>query len=429
MTIPTRREVLAAGAAALAGPVLPRMLEAREEKPAPRGADACIFLWLGGGACHIDTFDPKRKGDGKQKAGSAYDPIDTAIRDVKVCEHLKKSAAILDRMVLVRTLTHDVIDEHAAAVNRMHTGRPTTESVVYPSIGSVVTHVRGPGGDGVPGYVVMGYPNVSRGSGFLGPKAGYVYLTESAAGPPALARPAGVDADRQTRRESLLARVRSAQADPLKSDSVVAGYVEALEQGFKLAGPAFMSAFDLAKEPAALRSGYGGEFGQRCLLARRLVERGVRFVEVAFNLDFTNGTGWDTHKEGQQKQHLLISELDDALSSLIKDLEAKKSLDKVLIVVATEFGRPPQFDGGGGRGHHGKAFSGVLAGGNLRTGRAVGVTSDLGETPVEQPVSIPDFHATIYKAMGIAPDDSLAAGERPVPITDGGKPIAELFTS
>ncbi len=159
----------------------------------PKGkADRCIFIWLGGGACQIDTFDPKRKGDGKKQAGSYYDAIDTAIPGVKVCQHLSRLAPLMDRTAVLRTVNHNVIDEHAAAINRMHTGRPTSETVVYPSIGSIVSHELGAADEGVPAYVVMGYPNVTRGPGFLGAKHGYVYLTETDAGPNGLTRPPDV---------------------------------------------------------------------------------------------------------------------------------------------------------------------------------------------------------------------------------------------
>ena len=127
--------------------------------PSVGQADNCILLWLGGGACHIDTWDPKRKGDGKKIAGSYYDAIPTAIPGVEVCQHLKRSARLLDRCVLLRSVPPAVIDEHAAAPNRMHTGRPPSGTTIYPSIGSVVAHQRGTAGDGVPPYVVMGYPS------------------------------------------------------------------------------------------------------------------------------------------------------------------------------------------------------------------------------------------------------------------------------
>jgi uncharacterized protein (DUF1501 family) len=190
-----------------------------------------------------------------------------------------------------------------------------------------------------------------------------------------------------------------------------------------------MRNFKLADEPADLRNSYGGEFGQRCLLARRLVQAGVRFIEVSHNLNFMNGTGWDVHNEGIQNQHLLIQELDTALAALVDDLEKKQLLDRTLIVVGTEFGRPPEFDGRGGRGHQGTAFSMVLAGGGLNHRGAFGVTDELAKKVVENPVSIPDFHATIHCALGIDPAKELMDASRPVPITDGGTPVAALFAA
>lgn len=211
----SRREFLsttakAGVAAAFAGDSMRAFAAAkREEIIHPRGkAEHCIFIWLGGGAAHTDTWDPKRVGDFKKVAGSAYPAIDTAIPGVQVCEHLSGCAKILDRFVLLRTVHHDVIDEHAAATNRLHTGRPTSGTVVYPSIGSIVAHQRGAAAEGIPPYVVIGYPNVTRGPGFLGAKHGYVYLTDTEAGPSGLTRPEFITADRADRREGLLAELR-----------------------------------------------------------------------------------------------------------------------------------------------------------------------------------------------------------------------------
>src|SRR5690606_22478592 len=181
-----RRHFLqATGAAALAAS-LPGGLAAAA--PAARRisgqAEHVISIWLGGGMGQIDTFDPKRLGDPKaKKAGSYYESIDTAVPGVQVCEHLQQLASLMDRVTAVRTVHHNVIDEHAAATNRMHTGRPISGTVVYPSLGSIIAHERGAAGDGVPPYVLIGYPNVSRGPGFLGARAGYVYLTDTSQGP------------------------------------------------------------------------------------------------------------------------------------------------------------------------------------------------------------------------------------------------------
>ncbi len=420
---------LTAGALASSRLLSPPTIRAEESatKLAKGKAEHCIFLWLGGGAGQIDTWDPKAQGDPQaKKSGSMYRAIDTAVAGTQVCEFLPRCATLLDRMNIVRSVHHEVIDEHAAATNRVHTGRPTAGTVVYPSIGSIVAHERGAVGEGVPAYVLIGYPNVTRGPGFLGAKHGYIYLTDTQSGPVGLSRPADISAERQARREKLLAEVRE-RYGAAKVDETIKNYDATISEMLKLAGPQFGKVFQLDREPTDLRNRYGGEFGQRCLLSRRLIEAGARFVEVSHNLNFLNGTGWDVHNQGMLKQHELITELDHALATLVEDLEAKKLLDKTLIVVATEFGRPAAFDGGGGRGHHSKSYSMVLAGGGLKNGLTIGTTDELAMKIVDRAVSIPDFHATICWALGIDPHKELYAGDRPVPITDGGRPIAELF--
>ena len=345
------------------------------------------------------------------------------MKDVRVCRHLSRTAKLMDRITAVRSVHHEVIDEHAAATHRVHTGRPTTGTLMYPSLGSVVARERGSAGDGVPAYVLIGSPNLSRGPGFLGPKAGYVYLIDTKAGPVGFALPEDVTGERQAARQWLLGTI---QRQDVAASPLVA-YDQTIAASLQLAGPTFMQVFRLDDEPADLRASYGGEFGQRCLLGRRLIEAGVRFIEVSHNLGFINGTGWDTHNAGHLKQHLLIEELDSALSVLITDLERRSLLDRTLIVIGTEFGRPAQFDGGSGRGHQGSAFTLVLAGGRLRHRRAYGVTDDLCRKIVESPVSVPDFHATVNAALGIDPAKSLSGGPRPVPITDGGRPLQDLI--
>ncbi len=423
-----RREFLTATAAAA---LLPRFARgAATAAPAPllKGkAEHVISIWLGGGMSQIDTFDPKRRGDPAKKfAGSYYANIKTAVTGVEVCEHLHRLAPLMDRVTAVRTVHHDVIDEHAAATNRMHTGRLVSGTVVYPSIGSVVAHELRAAADGAPPYVLIGYPNITRGPGFLGPRAGFVYLTDTSQGPAGLSRPESIDVSRQSRREALLANLR-AQHAPAPGDTRAVDYEAAIDQSLRLSGPEFMRSFHLDEEKADLRATYGGEFGQRCLLARLLVERGVRFIEVSHNLNFINGNGWDVHNGGIKQQHGLIAELDIAMAALINDLEARRMLDRVLIVVSSEFGRPPEFDSGGGRGHQGKTFTCVLAGGGLRHCGAYGETDEISKKVVRDPVSVPDFFATIHAAVGIDYTKHLYDGDRPVPITDGGKPIATLF--
>ena len=393
----------------------------------PKGkAEHCIFIWLGGGMAQIDTFDPKKLGDnlGKpQKAGSLYKSIDTTVKGVQVTEHLSKTAKVMEHVTVMRTVNHHVIDEHAFATNIVHTGRMISGNVVYPSIGSIIANQRGAANPDVPAYMLIGYPNVSRGPGFLGAKSGYVYLTDTNTGPSGFTRPDYVDEKRAEVRHQLLKPLMARTS----KGSAAADYEMAQQEALRLAGPKFMRHFNLKDEPDSLRNDYGGEFGQRCLLSRRLVQAGVRFIEVSHNLNFMNGTGWDIHNEGFKNQHLLIQELDTALSALIRDLKSKKLLDKTLIVVGTEFGRPPEFDSRGGRGHQGTTFSMVLAGGGLNHCGAYGVTDELAKKPVENPVPLVDFHATIHATMGIDPAKELMDGSRPVPITDGGKPMAALF--
>ncbi len=415
------------GAAAGAGLVGPSLFASPIAADGLRGkAEHVIFLWLGGGMAQIDTFDPKRRGNSKASpklAGSEYGSIETAVPGVRFCEHLHRTARLADRLTALRTINHHLIDEHAFGTNFVHTGRLISGSITYPSIGSIIGHVRGAVNPDVPAYMLIGYPNVSRGPGFLGAEGGYVYLVDTESGPAGFSRPADVTPDRVARRQQLLEPLAARVPD----GSVVSQYRLTQAEAMRLAGPEFMRHFRLHEEPDSLRNAYGGEFGQRCLLARRLVQAGVRFIEVSHNLNFINGTGWDTHNEGQQNQHLLIKELDIALAALITDLEQQGILDKTLVAIGTEFGRPAAYDGRGGRGHQGSCFSLLLAGGGLKHHGAYGVTDELSKKIIENPVSVPDFHATIHAALGIDPARELVAGSRPVPITDQGTPIAALF--
>lgn len=392
-------------------------------------AQACVLLWLGGGMCHVDTLDPKLVGDPKaNKAGSAYPSIPTAISGVEVCRHLSRTARLLDRGVLLRSMTHPLKVDHADSTNLMKTGRTPSGTIVYPSLGSLVSHQRGRRAENVPPYIVMGYPNVTRGPGFLGSRHGYLYLTDPESGPTGLRRPLDVSPTRQRRRSELLNLLRTRALERSGGEATTAAYDVAIADAQKLMGGSFAKVFDLAAERDETRERYGGPFGQRCLLARRLVESGARFVEVAYDLNFKNGTGWDTHRHGQELQHLLIEDLDQSLSALITDLELRGLLDETLIVVATEFGRPPEFDGKGGRGHQSAAFSAALFGGGLKTGQVIGATDEFGRKVVDRPISVPDFHATILTALGIDPAIELYDGDRPIPITDHGRAIRGVFS-
>lgn len=428
----SRREFLTRSAMAAGALSLPNLGFANSETKTPiklGKAEHCMFIWLGGGMSQIDTFDAKTiKGDGKKVAGCYYDTIETAIPGARFCEHLPRLAKMGEHLIPVRTVNHNVIDEHAAATNRMHTGRPVSGSVVYPSIGSIVAHEKKAAAEGVPPYVLIGYPSATRGPGFLGPKAGYVYLTDTESGPAGLTRAPEISADRATRRQQLLGDLSQGYLKSNTGDKIVTDYNDAIGEGFKLQGGEFMRAFKLNEESDRIRADYGDEFGQRCLLGRRLIQRGVRFVEVGFNVNFINGAGWDTHNQAQVRQHELIQRLDQGMATLINDLKANNLLDKTILVVSGEFGRPATFDNGGGRGHYGKCFTVLMAGGGLQTGQCVGTTDELAMNIVDEPCGVPDLFATVFAGMGINPRKNLMDGDRPVPITDNGTPVAKLFS-
>ncbi|MEY3032340.1 MAG: hypothetical protein RLZZ622_815, partial [Planctomycetota bacterium] len=237
MTISRRHLLTAAAAAPALASTMP--LRASTSGTVPFGkAEHCIFIWLGGGAAQIDTWDPKAKGDAKaKKAGSYYDAIPTAIPGVDVCQHLSRCARLYDRFIPIRTVHHEVIDEHARATNQVHTGRPTAGTIVYPSIGSAVSHTRGPINERVPTYMLIGFPNVTRGPGFLGAEAGFVYLTDTSVGPAGFARQPEITDARQLRREALLETMRKGDRNPATMSEIVADYDVASRQAFRMAGP------------------------------------------------------------------------------------------------------------------------------------------------------------------------------------------------
>lgn len=416
----SRRDFLRNGVAALT-------LGSAVSKAAAATADTCIFVWLPGGMCHIDTFDPKQRGDGASVPGSYYPSIKTAVPGLEICEHLPLTAQRADRISILRTLNHQFTD-HTRAVDFVHTGRQASGTVVYPSIGSVIAHEMGGLDPKAPPYVVIGEPMQPRGPGFLGGKSNYLYITDTEAGPAGLQIPRGLKPEEYSQRMKDLGEF-SSEFLAKRTGTPVEEYAAVAKQGFEMMDKKFQSAFTVKEEPADLREAYGDEFGQRLLLSRRLVERGIRFVECSFNLKFVNGYGWDTHAFAQKRVHLMIRQLDRSLKALMEDLDKKKMFDRTLVVLATEFGRPPEFDGSGGRGHQASAFCGVLFGGGIKGGKVIGATDELGRTPIERPISIPDFHATIYRVLGIAPDKHLMTPDRrPVPITDYGTPVSEILT-
>src|SRR5687767_2511357 len=249
-----RRTFIAHAAAAAAISKLPSSLAGDGTRliSHPKGkAEHCIFLWLGGGMSQIDTFDPKKRGNSKSRPtlpGTDYALIDTAVRGVQFTEHLAQTARLAEHVTAVRTVNHRLGIEHALATNFVHTGRPVSGSTIYPSLGSVVAHERGPLTDQVPAYLLIGYSSVSRGPGFLGAKHGYIYLVDTETGPAGFTPPEGLSAERLARRQQLLEPLQ--QHASTASAAALAEYNEVQREALRLAGPGFMRNFQLADEPA-----------------------------------------------------------------------------------------------------------------------------------------------------------------------------------
>ena len=385
-------------------------------------AKSCILIWLDGGPSHLETFDPKPNAPAEVRG--PLETIATAIPGVRINECLPNTAAMLDRISIIRSMTSP-LGEHNFGTHYLMTGYKPTPVLEYPTYGAVLSHIRDsasvlPPNIAIPSFRVGG----ARMSG-----GGYLPSTTrpfSVGGDPAkqdfsvrdLDFYQGLDLNRLDRRRQFVAALDAfgqttevPNANPSDPD---------LERAYNLiASEDAKRAFQLAEEPAEIRKRYGSKsIGQSCLLARRLVERGVPFVTV-------NDRGWDTHenlftrlKEGYAGAKVnmgLVPSLDLALSALISDLDERSMLDETLVVVMGEFGRTPKLNTRGGRDHWPRVFSVVMAGGGVAGGRIIGSSDAVGERPAEDPVTPSDLAATIYTLLGIDPKQELRTRDgRPV---------------
>src|SRR5262245_47241292 len=377
----TRREALRAGALTALGLTLPGRLRAADGK-APR-AKSCILVWLDGGPSHLETFDLKP--DAPSEVRGPFKPISTAVPGIQLCELLPNTARVADRIAVVRSVTSP-LGEHGLANHYLMTGYKPSPVLDYPSYGAVVSHTRG-GRPTLPTYVAVPDYRPTAGSGFLGAAARPFAVGGDPAKPDFRVRDLdfypGVTADRVERRRAFVSRLdqfqRATEADPPAADPE-------FEQAYRLVtSPEAKRAFDLSAEPPAVRARYGPRtIGQSCLLARRLVERGVGFVTV-------NNVGWDTHgdlvlrlKEGYTGAKVgvgLIPTFDLAFAALVGDLADRGLLDETLVVAMGEFGRTPKINTQGGRDHWPRVFSVALAGGGVKGGQVVGASDRVGESP------------------------------------------------
>jgi hypothetical protein len=389
---------------------------ARAARPA-RKAKACIVVWLNGGPSHIDTFDPKSNTPTKS--------IATRVPGLQLSEHLPRLADAAQHLCILRGMTSKE-GNHDRARHLLHTGYSPNPTVAHPALGAWVSEELGDAKSDLPTFVSVAGPSAR--AGFLGVEHDPFVVTEAGEPPGNTGYPHDVDMVRFLRRKAALDAMEADFAAQTGSDPKVAQRRAVYTKAVRMMYAPRLRAFDLADEPDAIKTAYGavsgagGDFGRGCLLARRLVEAGVPFVEVTLD-------GWDTHQDNFNRTRRLMQQLDPALSGLIADLDQRKLLDSTLVVCLGEFGRMPQVNPNEGRDHYPKAWSAIVAGGGIRGGLAHGATDGSGANVVEHPTAVPDLFATLATQLGIDPDKTLSTPlGRPLSVTDNGKIIREILS-
>ena len=373
-------------------------------------AKRVIFLQLNGGMSHIDTFDPKT---GATKGpGSAV----SAKGDMQLTSFLPATAKISDKITVIRSMTAKV-GVHASAAYLMRTGFEQRGTLQHPTIGAWAQHFLGASHKTLPSSVTVNRSS-NHGNGWFPAAYSPLPILNPADG--LLDTKSPVSADTVAKRTSLLAEL-DAGFGAKAADENVKSYNEFYESTFQLMRSSDLKAFDISAEPEAVRARYGkSKFGQGCLLARRLVENGVRFVEVALG-------GWDMHAALEDRMEDVGGDFDRVYATLIQDLDSKGLLDSTLVVVATEFGRKPGFEGGG-RGHHPLVFSCVLAGGGVKRGYVHGASDAKGYAPDGNGVSPGSLHATIAHAAGLpVQTDIITPAGRPMQVGNKAAPQTGVF--
>ena len=382
--------------------------------PAAATAKACILLWMNGGPSHIDTWDPK---PGKPTGGK-HKALKTSAPGVVISEHMPQLAAQAHHLALLRGVSSKE-GNHQRAQYLVHTGYAPSPTVEHPAFGAWVSSALGASGRDLPAFVSLGGP--SAGGGLLGLPHGPFVVTEPGSLPRNVSPAGNVDEARQALRREVLGMLEDDFARRT-GDPKVAGRRELYDRARRMMGSADLAAFDVSSEPEAVRAAYGDTaFGRGCLTARRLVEAGVRIVEVVLD-------GWDTHKDGFTRTARLMGTLDPAMATLLRELGDRQLLDSTLVAWMGEFGRTPRINGDEGRDHYPQAWSAVLAGGGVRGGVVHGATDDEGAKVVSGQVGVADVHATMAHALGIDPARSATSpGGRPIAVTDNGSVIRAVL--
>lgn len=421
---PTRRDFLALGARTLLGVtvagLLPSHLFAGDPataKRAPRPmARNVIYLYMAGGMSHLDTFDPKPG----TEVGGPVKAIPTSADGVQISEYLPLTARQMHRFATIRSLT-STQGAHEQGNYFVHTGYRLLGTARHPAMGAWLAHLSGRTNDTLPASVLIGGDSQHPGAGFLESRFAPLPIGNPESGLAHSHLPNHVDEERFQRRLQLLDRVNG-PFQQANNDKQSRAYRDLYDEAVTLMRSRDLKAFDMSEESPAIRAAYGADrFGQGCLLARRLVEHDVRFVEVTLG-------GWDTHEDNFERVQTRCEALDTALSTLMADLEARGLLDETLVVLATEFGRTPRINGNTGRDHHPRCFSMLLAGGGIRGGQVYGVSDERGDAVGSGHVGVPDFNATIAYALGLPLKQVITAPNgRPFTIADKGEPLVGLF--
>lgn len=386
-------------------------------------AKSVIHIFLPGGSAHQETFDPKPFAPIEYRGELKH--IKTKLSGVYFSEYMKETADVADKIAVIRSMSHGEA-AHERGTHNMFTGYRPSPALKFPSMGSVVSHEFGPR-ENLPPYVcIPNQPNEFAGTGYLSSS----YAPFSLGSDPAsggftvrdLKLPGGVSDERFGTRRRLLDTVNDHFAKTEKSDDLSAMGTFYNRAYSMISSEKARAAFDIAAEDQKVRERYGmNQAGQRMLMARRLVESGVRFVTLTYG-------GWDHHSNIKDAISRQVPDFDKALATLIRDLDERGLLDSTMVVVSSEFGRTPKINKDSGRDHWPRVFSTMLAGGGIKRGVVYGESNATGGEPEVNPVSVMDFAKTIYHCMGIVGDKELMApGDRPIEIIDGGSVINDLL--
>jgi hypothetical protein len=441
----TRRQWLRLAAAGVAASSTSGWIEALADVAAgdPRRRRSCILLWMTGGPSQLDTFDLKPG----HANGGPFKPIETSVPGITISEHLPKLARQMEHLAVIRSMSTKEGD-HGRATFLLRTGYIPQGPIHYPCLGALVAKELERDDAELPGCVSIApyraFNPAAFSPGFLGPQ--YAPLVVGEPGARRVRRGAAYDASELrvadlARPEGVVAEqaeARLALLDDLARDfrtghpgAPTLSHRSAYDRAVRMLRSSASEAFNLDGEPEALRDAYGrNPFGQGCLLARRLVERGVPFVEVALSgVDGSRAFAWDTHQGNFDAVKKLGAVLDPGWATLIEDLKSRGLLETTLIVWMGEFGRTPKINQQQGRDHFPNAWTTVLAGGGIAGGRTIGRTSVDGMTVEDRPVAVPDFMATVCQALGIDPSkQNLSDVGRPIRIADpAARPIAEAL--